>query len=91
MEHENEEADVLLDSLDSGESREGLEQYIRLLLSDLQSDIESWENPTLVRYLEALADVVSSIDIIYRNFGMDAPVPSWKLMAEVLRSAKYYE
>jgi hypothetical protein len=74
------------------ESREGLEQLARMLLADLHQNSDQWENPTLDRYLEALAEVISSAETVYQNLGRETPVePSWRLFGELLLAARYYE
>ena len=82
----------LEDMIQSVDSKEGLEHLMRALLDDLHRNSDEWENPTLDRYLEALAEVISSVDVIYRNLGQDTPVePSWRLFGEALMAARYYE
>lgn len=84
--------DQLEDAVDSVNTREDLERTVRMLLDGFRRDPDVWENPTLDRYLEALAEVISSADTVYRNLGRDTPVePSWRLFAELLLAARYYE
>ena len=82
----------LEDMIESVNSREGLEHLARALLDDLRRNSDEWENPMLDRYLEALAEVISSADTVYRNLGRETPVePSWRLFGELLLAARYYE
>jgi hypothetical protein len=85
----SEDIDEIVESIDS---REGLERITRLLLGDLRRNSDEWENPTLDRYLEALAEVISSAETIYKNMERKTPVePSWRLFGELLLAARYYE
>jgi hypothetical protein len=46
----------------------------------------------LDRLLEALVEVIESVDVVYRNLGRKTPVePSWRLFGELLLAARYYE
>jgi hypothetical protein len=78
--------------VESINSREELEQFARMLLADLRQNSEDWENPTLDRYMEALAEVISSAETVYENLGRKTPIePSWRLFGELLLAARYYE
>ena len=55
------------------------------LLDDLSKNPESWENPTLDRYLEAMRAWISDSGKKYDQ------QPSWELISDMLKAAKIYE
>ncbi len=73
-------ADVTVDEV---ESQSDLASVVEALLADLRRDPERWENPTLDRFLGALAAVATDRVAIES--------PTWRLMAELLLAATGYE
>jgi hypothetical protein len=66
-------------------TREDAIEAIHKLCSDLQRNPDSWENPTLERYLEAMGAWLE-------GYGNKAnPPPSWELIIQMLEAAKIYE
>lgn len=66
--------------------------FLEALQEDLKQNPEGWENPTLDRYLEALAAWVTVYENCYRNAGKAAPAePNWTFFAEALTAARLYE
>jgi hypothetical protein len=55
------------------------------LVRELKEDPESWENPTLDRFLEAMHSWMTDV----RSRVPDPP--TWKLVEMMLRAAKTYE
>jgi len=75
-------------------TREEFVAFVLALRKDLiqNSDKDEWENPTLERFLEALAAWTTDSDGYYRNNKI--PVPenvSWNVFANILMAAKIYE
>ncbi len=66
-------------------TRDDTVQTVRRLLIQLKDDPDSWENPTLDRYLEGMAAWLE--DSGKKN---DQP-PSWDLVIQMLEAAKIYE
>lgn len=67
-------------------------EFARALAIDLAANRDTWENPTLESYLEAIARWVEDSDGFYRNQGRAVPIdPSWQNLAEILIAAKMYE
>ena len=66
-------------------TRQDVVASIHKLLANLEENPDSWENPTLERYLEAMAAWLEA----YGN--KHNPPPSWELMAQMLEAAKIYE
>lgn len=58
---------------------------IRALLVELKNDPESWENPTLDRFLDAMAAWLEASN------KKEAMAPSWDMVIAMLHAAKYYE
>ena len=66
--------------------------FIEALRRDLQANPGEWENPSLERYLSALANWIEDSDGYYQNQNQQPPsTPSWKNVAEMLLAAKIYE
>jgi hypothetical protein len=67
-------------------------RIIESMLSDLLAHPDEWENPTLDRFLEALAASLRGLPGLYANRGEQLPEdPSWKIFAEALVMATGYE
>jgi hypothetical protein len=77
---------------ESVNSKSDVVQFVEELRADLAENPNEWENPTLDRFLDAMAAWVKASDNYYRNTGR--PVPdnvSWRFFAEVLAVARIYE
>lgn len=73
-------------------SRLDLAQMIQRMLDDLLAHPDEWENPTLNRFLEALAASLQALPGVYANRGEQFPeAPTWKVFAEALVMATGYE
>jgi hypothetical protein len=67
-------------------------EVVRRMLGDLISHPDEWENPTLERFLEALAASLDGIPHGYANRGEQFPEdPTWEILAAVLVMASGYE
>ncbi|MDA0644764.1 DUF7660 family protein [Nonomuraea ferruginea] len=76
---------------DTVQSREDLVRYVKSLHQELINGAD-WENPTLDRYLEALAAWMDSSPGFYRNMGQPEPVDAtWSFVAHALGAATIYE
>ena len=58
---------------------------LRKLAADFKANPNAWENPTLERYLDAMAAWLE--DASKRN----QQPPSWELIVQMLEAAKIYE
>ena len=77
---------------ESVNSKTDFVQFVARLRADLTENPDAWENPTLDRFLEAMAAWVAASDDYYRNLG--SPVPdnvTWRFFAEALTAARSYE
>ena len=75
-----------------GMNRLELADLIDQLSDNLKEDPESWENPDLDRFLDALAAWTRDMDGYFMNRGEPLPeAPSWELFAHMLLAAKIYE
>jgi hypothetical protein len=73
-------------------SKDALADFVAELRSDLETSGDSWENPTLDRYLEAMEAWIRDMDGYYKNSGQPVPEsPSWRTLADILYAAKIYE
>lgn len=80
------------DFIDNIKNRKDFIRFISLLREDYEKHNIEWENPNLDRYLEALEASATDIDGASKNLDKTFPKqPSWKLMAELLLMAAYYE
>ena len=66
-------------------TRQDVVNTLNDLLADLNANPDGWENPTLERYLEAMAAWLDSARL--RQTG-DA---SWDLLCDLLEAGKIYE
>ncbi len=82
----------LHDQLLKVSSREELALFVQALLTDLQTDRDSWENVTLERYLDALAAVIEGVDGFFQNARLAMPTNvDWRFFGQLLLTAKVYE
>jgi hypothetical protein len=67
-------------------------EIVQCMLRDLLAHPDEWENSTLDRFLEALAESLEGIPQLYANRGAQFPqTPTWKIFTEVLIMASGYE
>ena len=66
-------------------TKEEVIKTLQSLHSDLHQNPEEWENPTLDRYLEAMAAWLDSARM------REIREPSWDLICDLLEAGKIYE
>jgi hypothetical protein len=67
-------------------------QVTERMLADLRAHPAEWENPTLERFLDALAASLEALPGLYANRGEPLPdPPTWKVFTEALVMASGYE
>ena len=82
----------LLDQQRTLRTREEFADFVDRLRQDLLTRPENWENPTLDRFLEAMAAWVAASDGYFRNIGQPYPDDvNWSFFAGVLLAARIYE
>jgi hypothetical protein len=67
-------------------------RFIELLVNDLKTNPEEWENSTLESFLEAMAAWTDDMEGYYRN--TNQPIPNninWKVFAKILMASTVYE
>lgn len=73
-------------------SRDEFVQFAKALRGDLSLHPEEWQNRTLDDFLEALSAWVQDMDGYYINNQLPEPKSlDWKILAEMMLAAKYYE
>ena len=74
-------------------SREAFGKFLGLLRQDLLTAPDSWENTSLVDFLDAMQAYAGDIQEIYDGAGqsINADKPSWQTFADILRGASIYE
>jgi hypothetical protein len=73
-------------------NREDLVAFIVALRADLASAPEKWENPTLDRFLGALASWTEDMDGAFKYKGEPTPgTPTWRTFGLMLLAASVYE
>ncbi|MBX2820959.1 MAG: hypothetical protein KTR29_14795 [Rhodothermaceae bacterium] len=74
-------------------TREELSRFILQLRDDLLVNSDDWENPTLERFLEALAAYTIAVQGYYRfhKMDIDPDAPNWRVFADILKGARDYE
>ncbi|MGB4811168.1 MAG: hypothetical protein WBP13_01625 [Methylophilaceae bacterium] len=68
--------------------------FMSLLINDLKENPHEWENKSLEDYLDAIERWVESIEQYYKNNNIDdvdLGSVNWRVFADVLLAAKYYE
>jgi len=69
-----------------------LARFISQLAEQADAGYCDWENPTLPRFLEAMAAWAEDIESYYRLHGIDMSQESkWRLFADLLMAATMYE
>jgi len=66
--------------------------FLQLLVQNIKSHPEEWENKSLDSYLEGIASWTEDMEGYYQNNNL--PIPQsvdWKLFANILMAAKMYE
>jgi hypothetical protein len=89
----NRDASDLHEMAEAVASRDDFVRFLQELIANLRNHPEEWENTTLDQYLDAVYGAAMDIDGYYKNFGinLDANVPSWRVFAEILLTARVYE
>jgi hypothetical protein len=64
---------------------------ITYMRADLVANPDARENPTLDRFLEAMAGWLEAFPQSYLNTGRRVPEPDWRFVADVLLAARMYE
>jgi len=73
-------------------TRADLAAFVRALADDLADSGDSWENPELGPFLQALSGWIVDMPGYFRNQGVEQPdEPTWSLVATMLHAAKIYE
>jgi hypothetical protein len=82
----------LRDELERVTSRQDLARFVYALREDLLDNDQAWENPTLDRFLEALAAWCNDMGGYFQNQGIAEPDQAdWKLVGRMLFAASTYE
>jgi hypothetical protein len=73
--------------------RQSFISFLESLHSEYLLTGNTWKNPDLGRFLEAMAAYAEDIQGYYDNTNQDinADLPSWKVFADILRGATIYE
>lgn len=70
-----------VDGLDQVSSHADAARVVSQMLDDLRAHPTKWENPTLERFLDALAASLEALPGLYANRGERYPTqPTWKLL-----------
>lgn len=68
-------------------------QFLNVMLRDLKTHPEKWENNNLESFLEALSAYAEDIQGYYDNIqqSINAEEASWQVFADMLKGAVMYE
>jgi hypothetical protein len=78
--------------VDAVRTREDLARFVVALRQDLLANQAAWENPTLERFLGALAAWCIDMPGYFHNQGVEVPEqPDWNLVPRMLTAASIYE
>lgn len=74
-------------------NREDFIKLLDLFVTDLKQNKEHWENKSLEDFFEAFSSVTEDIQGYYDNMKLDlnSDVASWRLFADLFKSARIYE
>ena len=75
----------MIESARSVTDRQSLVEFVRDMREDFIASEGRWENPTLERFLDAIAAWCSD------SSATEVDAPSWTLVAEMLGAASLYE
>jgi hypothetical protein len=81
----------LHEQMENVQTKEDLAKFIAGLRTDLDTQGQSWENPTLERFLEAMAAWLAAKDHLEKNQNRPSEDLTWKAVAKMLYAAKIYE
>jgi hypothetical protein len=73
-------------------SKEDFLAFFDKLITDFETNADSWENKDLGAYLNAMYRWVEGMNGFYKNTGL--PIPEnvdWKTFGQILLAAKVYE
>lgn len=73
------------------QTKEDLANFISCLRMDLDANADSWENPTLELFFEAMEAWLLATNYLEKSGGCTDEKPSWKTIANILYAAKMYE
>lgn len=83
---------ALCDRQEAIETCEDRAIFIEALRADLIAHPRSWESVSLEAYLERLAAVTESLHQGFKNNGLVLPEqPTWRIVGDILLTARIYE
>jgi len=84
--------ETLCEQQESIKTREDLASFVQALSDDVRAHPTWWENTALDSYLDALVSVTESLDQRFKNHGETLPEqPTWRLVGDLLLTARIYE
>ncbi len=82
----------LNENLTKVNSKDEFIKFVGQLIKDLKNNPETWENPNLDNYLEAMQSWVEDMEGWENNLSIDISTMNvWQLMANILFASKIYE
>jgi 8-oxo-dGTP diphosphatase len=81
-------ADLAGQPPDNIETREQFIAFVEVLAAEIEGGGEEWENPDLLRYLDAMASWSRDW---FDKYGEPEPPPNWKVFGQILDAARFYE
>jgi len=74
-------------------TKEDFIAFFKDLLEDFKKNSHLWENQSLCSFLEAMCAFTEDIDGYYQNNKIigDSKKCNWKVFAEILLAARFYE
>lgn len=73
-------------------TREDFVRFALALSEECRKNGGEWDNPDLAGYLSGVSGWTSDMDGAFKNQGQPVPKePSWRLFAQILKAACYYE
>lgn len=82
----------LNENLTKVNSKDEFIKFVGELIKDLKNNPETWGNPNLDNYLEAMQSWVEDMEGWENNLSIDISTMNvWQLMANILFASKIYE
>ena len=81
-------------AIENIKTKEDFLLFMEMLTNDSIANIQKWENQTIPDYLEAMGRWTETIEWYYKNNGItdvDLGAVNWRVLADILLAAKYYE
>lgn len=91
--HPLDENEALYEFAEKIKNRSDFNKFLKLYIKDYKKCGDFWQNGDLETFLSCIERFSSSVDGYYKNIHptLDPELPTWRIFAEILLSARSYE